>query len=212
MDHPPNHDPETASPAETRAPHYTDALRKEPWTVLSSTEHRLGARAVRVDEILSPDETRRLTWTYFGGRNAVMILALDDEENLLLVREYRHPLGREIFNIPAGGAGHCDTEDELLQHAAKELAEETCYQARDWTKIGQYHPVPAMTPVIFHVYMARGLEPVAEKGTGAEWCEVEEVVRVPFRELYRAAVDGEIEDGITLLTILWAAAKGAIRT
>ena len=129
-------------------------------------------------------------------------------KSALLVREYRHPLGSEIFNIPAGGAGHVSSEDELVAHAARELAEETCLTAREWTKIGMYHPVPAMSPALHHVYLARGLEPVSERGTGADWCEIEEVVRVPFRELYEAAVAGEITDGLTLLALLWAGAKG----
>lgn len=193
-----------------KKPHYTDSLRRESWRVLSSTEHRLGPRLIQVDEIESPDASRKLTWTYFRGRNAVAILALDDEDNVLLVREYRHPLGREIFDLPAGSAGHCTTEEELMGQAANELAEETGHQAREWMKLGQYYPIPGASSVVFHIYLARGLEPIAEKGTGPEWFEIEEVVKVPFKELYSAAVSGEVEDGVTLSTVLWAAARGGV--
>lgn len=197
--------------AETQAKaHYTDTLRREPWTVLSSSAHQLGPRLIHVDEIVSPDERRRLTWTYLKGKHAVIILALDDEENALLVREYRHPLGREIFDLPAGGAGRTDDEADLRAHAERELAEETCFRAWDWTKLGSYYPVPGMTNAKFHVFLARGLEPVAEIGTGDEWCEIEEVARVPFRELYAAALAGELEDGITLTAVLWAGASGKV--
>jgi ADP-ribose pyrophosphatase len=201
----PNPDPPSPSPP---TGHYTDRLRREPWKVLSSAEHRLGPRVVHVDEIESPDGRRRLTWTRVMGHHAVMILAFDDEENVLLVREYRHPLGREIFDLPAGGAGRVEDEAQLLRHAQRELAEETCFTAREWRKLGAYHPIPGLTPAKFHVYVARGLEPVAEVGTGEEWCEIEEVVRVPFRELHAAAVAGEVEDGVTLMAVLWAGAAG----
>ena len=207
---PSDKDPASGSPSPSPAPHYTDTLRREPWKVLSSVQHRLGSRIIQVDEIESPDAARRLTWTFFKGRHAVIILALDDDGNALLVREYRHPLGREIFNLPAGGAGLNDEDGELREHAERELAEETCFRAREWTKLGSFHAVPGMTSAKFHVFLARRLEPIPEKGTGDEWCEIEEVARVPFRELYRAAVAGEIEDGTNLLVVLWAAAKGAV--
>jgi ADP-ribose pyrophosphatase len=192
--------------------HYTDAIRRDHWKVLSSAEHRFGPRTIVVDEIESPDASRRLTWTYFRGRHAVMILPLDEDDNVLLVREYRHPVRREVFNCPAGGAGASGDEADLLQHAARELAEETCFRASEWVKLGSYHPNPSSTNVMFHLYVARGLEPIEEKGTGEEWCEIEEVVRVPFRELHEAALASEIEDGTTLLAILWAAAKGLVQS
>jgi 8-oxo-dGTP pyrophosphatase MutT (NUDIX family) len=188
--------------------HYTDSIRRDHWKVLTSTEHRFGPRTIVVDEIESPDASRRLTWTYFRGRNAVMIVPLDEDDNVLLVREYRHPLRREVFNLPAGGAGPSDDEADLLHHAARELAEETCFSASHWIKLGSYHPIPSSSSVRFHIYVAKGLVPLEEKGTGDEWLEIEEVVRVPFSELHEAAVAGEIEDGTTLLALLWTAVKG----
>ncbi len=183
-------------------------LRLDPWPLIRSAAHDLGGRILTVDEIVSPDETRRLTWTYFRGRHAVLILPLDEDDNVILVREYRHPLGREVYNIPAGGAGHCVTEADLLVQAEKELAEEAGIMAREWRKLGQYYPVPSMTSVLFHLYLARGLEPIPERGTGPEWFEVEEVVKVPFANLYRAALAGELEDGSSLMAVLLAAAQG----
>lgn len=181
-----------------------------PWRLLQSRRHRLGYRDVHVDEIESPDASRRLTWTYFPGQNAVLTLALDDEENVLLVREYRHPLGRDILNLPAGAAGEGSSEEELLAHAQRELAEEACVRAREWTKIGGLFPVPAWSSTRFHLYLARGLEPIPEKGTGDEWCEIEEVARIPFAALHEAVLSGRIEDGMTQLAVLMAAAKGLV--
>lgn len=188
-----------------RPTHYSDSLRREPWKVLNSAEHRFGPRRIHVDEIVSPDESRRLTWVYFHARHAVAILALDDEENALLVREYRHPVGREIFNLPAGAAGAVASEEELREHAARELAEETCMGAREWIRLGAYHPMPPLTSLTMTLFLARDLYPV-ERGEGEEWCEIEEVARVPFRALHAAALAGEIEDGETILAVLWAGA------
>jgi ADP-ribose pyrophosphatase len=189
-----------------------DSRSRGPWKVLSATQHRLGPRTIHVDEIESPDGRRRLTWTYFPGKNAVLTLALDDEENVLLVREYRHPLGREILDLPAGAAKDCHTEDDLRENAARELAEETCFRAREWIKLGSFYPVPGSASALFHCYVARGLEPIPEeeRGEGDEWSEIEEVVKIPFRELYRAAVAGEIEDGMVTLAVFWAEARGIV--
>lgn len=199
-----------SSPDPQGKPHYTSTLRRESWRVLHSTQHHLGPRVIQVDEIESPDAARRLTWTFVKGHHAVMILALDEEDRALLVREYRHPLAREIFNLPAGGAGRVEDAEVLREHAERELAEETRHRAREWRMLGSYHPISGMTSAKFHVFVARGLEPISEVGAGDEWNEIEEVARVPFHELYRAALEGEIEDGSTLMAILWAVAQGAV--
>jgi 8-oxo-dGTP pyrophosphatase MutT (NUDIX family) len=199
------------TPQPIRRSHYTDTLRRDPWRVVNRSVHQLGVRTIHVDEIESPDESRRLTWTYFPGRHAVIVLALDDEDNLLLVREYRHPLGREIFNLPAGAAEGGGTEEDLLADAARELAEETCLTAQTWAKIGSFYLLPATTGTLFHLYLAKDLTPLTERGTGDAWCEIEEVARIPFQELYASAVAGEVEDGMTVMALLWAVAAGHVQ-
>jgi ADP-ribose pyrophosphatase len=185
----------------------------EGWKVLKAGRHSCGPRMIHVDEIESPDGAKHLTWTYFPGDHAVFTLALDDDDNALMVREYRHPLGREIYDLPAGSAHGSRSEEELLAHAARELAEETGFRASEWTKIGSFFPLPGGLSATFHFYVARGLEPIPdeEKGDGDEWSEIEEVVCVPFKSLHQAAVAGELEDGIALLAVLWAAARGVVR-
>lgn len=181
---------------------------QQGWPVISSESHRLGRYTFRVDDIRSPDGSKRISWVYHVGGHAVATLALDDQGMAVLVREYRHPLGRSILDLPAGAAPGAATEEDLQRYAAKELAEEAGLVASDWRKIGQCRPLPGLSSLEFHMYLATGLGPVAERGDGEEWNEVDEVVRVPFGELYRGVIHGLYCDGPTILAVLWAAALG----
>lgn len=188
----------------------TEQKSAHNWRVLSSESYSIGPYTIKMDRVVSPDGCREINWVYHAGKHAVATLALRDDGSALLVREYRHPLGGFVLNIPAGGAGHARSEEELLQHAARELAEEAGVEAAFWRKIGAYHPLPGFSSLTMHLYLATGLRPVQQKGDGDEWKEVEEVVSVPLDELYRDVVSGKYPDSPTMTAVLWAAAAGMI--
>jgi len=180
------------------------------WRVLSSEAHKLGRYTLKIDEVESPDGSRRIRWVYHAGSHAVATLAVDEAGRAVLVREYRHPLGCEVLDIPAGSASGASSEEDLLRQAANELAEEAGVTARRWQKIGAYHPLPGFSALTMHLYLATELGEVVEKGDGDEWCEVEDVVRIPLAELYRGVVDGVYTDSPTMTAVLWAVARGMV--
>jgi len=106
------------------------------------------------------------TWEYVGrarGIHAAVILAVDDG-HVLLVEQYRVPLGHRCLELPAGLVGD-DTEGEAAELAAiRELEEETGWRARSMTDLGSYYSSPGMVSESFTLLRAEGLEKVGEGG------------------------------------------------
>jgi ADP-ribose pyrophosphatase len=85
---------------------------------------------------------------------SVGVAALDGEGRVLLVRQWRHPLERELWEICAGTL---HAGEDPAECAKRELEEETGYTAAEWTEIGQYSLVPGYSTEAMHFYLARGL-------------------------------------------------------
>lgn len=125
------------------------------------TESRLSTRAVfdgkllhvREDEVRLPDgKTAVREW--MDHRGAAVIVAFDEEDRLLLVRQYRYPLQGELLELPAGKLDPGETPE---QGAARELAEETGYAAGRLTLLGRLAPAAAYTSEVLYVYLAEEL-------------------------------------------------------
>jgi len=109
---------------------------------------------------------KRGRWEYVSrtrGIHAAVILAVD-EGDLILIEQYRVPLGRNCLELPAGLVGD-DQEDEAAEAAAiRELEEETGYRAEQMTDLGQFHSSPGMVSEGFTLLRAEGLRQVGEGG------------------------------------------------
>ena len=105
-------------------------------------------------------------WEYVSrARNigAAVIVAIDDG-HVLLVEQYRVPLGRNCLELPAGLIGDEDGGEPVETAAARELEEETGYRAARMTDLGSYHSSPGMVTEGFTLLRAEGLEKVGEGG------------------------------------------------
>ena len=126
---------------------------------------------------------RRGKWEYVSrtrGIHAAVILAIDDG-HVLLVEQYRVPLGANCLELPAGLVGD-DVEGEAAESAAiRELEEETGYRAGHMIELGRFHSSPGMVSEAFTLLRAEGLERVGDGG-GTEHEEIE-VHRVPLAEI-----------------------------
>ena len=108
-------------------------------------------------------------WEYVArsrGIRAAAILAVDDEDHVLLVEQYRVPLGCSSIEFPAGLIGDDDSEDDedALTAAGRELEEETGYRASVLEDMGTYFSSPGMVSESFTLVRARGLTKVGEGG------------------------------------------------
>lgn len=109
-------------------------------------------------------------WEYVkrvNGIAAAVILAVTDARELVLVEQYRAPLGAPCIELPAGLVGDQEAGEDPLASARRELEEETGFRAAHWEDFGIFASSPGMIGEIFHFYRATGLTRVGEGGGDA---------------------------------------------
>lgn len=135
---------------------------------------------------------------------AIGIVALDDQDRVVLVRQYRHPVGRHLWEIPAGLLD--TTSESPLEAGKRELAEEAHLVADEWHTLVDILTSPGMADETVRVLLARGLHPVAVQDRHVAFHEEAdmEVARVALDEAVSRVLSGEIENGITTSGVLAA--------
>jgi 8-oxo-dGTP pyrophosphatase MutT (NUDIX family) len=128
------------------------------------------------------------------------VVALDDEQRVCLVRQYRHAVGDWIWEIPAG---KIDNKDPPLLTAKRELEEEAGRQASEWHSLGEYLSSPGFLTEVVYLFFATGLKTVKNN---LEATEVLEAHWFAFDEALRMAHSGELRDGKSLAALLRASA------
>ena len=185
--------------------------RPESWPVAGSEYlHRDGwVVALRSDMVHRPghldaDPFRRLVLEHPG---AAMAIAIDDEERVLCLQQYRHPAERSFVEFPAG---ICDVEGEdPLEVARRELREEAALQAGEWTHLLSTYSSPGISAEVIHLYLARELSP-ADRGDFElvhEEAEME-LFWAPFDELLEGVLDGRLADSPVALAVLSCRVRG----
>ena len=112
---------------------------------------------------------KRGRWEYVSrsrGIRAAVILAVDEDHHVLLVEQYRVPLGRNCVELPAGLIGDDDgsPDEDPLAAAGRELEEETGYRASTLEEVGNFYSSPGMVSESFTLVRARGLTKAGEGG------------------------------------------------
>ncbi|MBY6129256.1 NUDIX hydrolase [Qipengyuania aquimaris] len=147
-------------------------------------------------------------WEYVArsrGIRAAAILAVDEEDHVLLVEQYRVPLGRNCLEFPAGLIGDDDGEEDedALTAAGRELEEETGYRASVLEDMGTYFSSPGMVSESFTLVRARGLTKVGEGGgVGGENITVHRVARSDLPEFIAAKRREGCGIDVRVLTLL----------
>jgi ADP-ribose pyrophosphatase len=120
-----------------------------------------------------------------------------DTKNIVLVKQYRHPIGKITYEIPAG---KIDAGETPLQCAKREIEEETGYKAKKIEKLTSFYPTTAFSNEVLHIFAAFGLE----KGTtNPDDDEIVDAKIVPFKEAVDMVKRGEIMDGKTVIALLY---------
>jgi ADP-ribose pyrophosphatase len=177
--------------------------------VASRLLHRGRVLEFRVDTLERADGrlVRRDVAVHPG---AVAIVAVDPEDRLLLVKQYRHPAGRTLLEIPAGTLDRDPvsgaTEDPDVA-ARRELEEETGYRARRWERLTEFWTAPGFATERMFLYLATDLAAAGPDRLDPDEDEALELVRLPWREAVAAAERGEIGDAKSLVGILWLARR-----
>lgn len=182
----------------------------EAWEVLATTEH-FTARVIsaRTDTVRMPgDGTADRDYVQHPG--SVAVVALDGEDRVLLLRQYRHPVRKLLWELPAGIR---DVPGEpLVECAARELAEEAGYRAATWHTLVDILTSPGMSDERIRVFLARDLTELApgELDFVRQNEEVDmPVVWVPLAEAAGKALSGSIHNAPAVAGILAAYAASS---
>jgi ADP-ribose pyrophosphatase len=127
---------------------------------------------------------RQGKWEYVGrtgGIRAVVIVAIDDEDRVILVEQYRVPLGRRCIELPAGLVGDTQAGDTIEAAARRELEEEAGYACTRVEELGEYFASPGMVSESFTLVRVHGLTRIGEGG-GVDGEDIK-VHHVPMAEL-----------------------------
>lgn len=130
---------------------------------------------------------------------ASAVVALDDTDNIVLVRQYRVSVGRITLELPAGKLD--SPQEDPLEAAKRELSEETGLEAANWQKLTVFESTPGFCNERIHLYLAEGLTQGESHPDEGEFVSV---CRVSLREALTRVMDGTIRDGKTISGILMA--------
>ena len=183
-----------------------DSLRDsdQSWPVTASdSKYESPYVSLRIDTIVDPTGGEHAR-AVVQPNGAIGVLAIDEYDRILLVEQYRHPVGRRLLELPAG------TLDVLgespLDAAARELAEEADIVAEQWESILHLLATPGYSTEAWEVFQATGLSAVphadrtereAEEADMAQWW-------LPFKDAVDAVLSGRITDSLTVAGILAA--------
>ncbi|MEV4208337.1 NUDIX hydrolase [Nocardia salmonicida] len=174
-------------------------------TVSSRVLYSGAILALRQDQVRMPDG-RVAEREVIEHHGAVAVLALDDDGNVVLIRQYRHPIGTRLLELPAG---LLDIEGEdPLTAAKRELAEETGLAAAQWSVLVDVALSPGFTDEALRVFFATGLSITDRPDPEHEEADLE-LVRMPLDEAVRAALAGEIVNATAVAGVLAYAAAQA---
>lgn len=177
----------------------------KPWTVKSSRDViRDRWLKLRADDCVTAEGTEIAPYYVLEYPDWVHVVAIDDEDHLILVEQYRHAFGGITLEVPAGAI---DREDPSVPAAAaRELEEETGYVAEQWRSFGKHSPNPATHTNFCHTVLALGARPSGTRLNDPT--EQIRVVRVPVRDAARLAADGTLTNAMQIASL--AIALGAI--
>jgi 8-oxo-dGTP pyrophosphatase MutT (NUDIX family) len=160
--------------------------------VSSRTVYEGRVVTLRVDEISLPQGGRAIR-EVVEHPGAVVIIALDDEDRVYLVRQYRHAIGRALLEFPAGTI---EADEDPLVAAKRELREEVGLVADEWSYLGSFFSSPGFANEHVHVFLARKL---SEQECDPDYDEDLTVVRMPLSELSNRL--GDIPDAKSLAAL-----------
>lgn len=146
-----------------------------------------------------------LTREFIQHPGAVAVLAINELDEVLLIKQYRAPVNQYLYEIPAGLR---DIEDESdIQCAKRELAEEADYQADTWTHLHSFYTTPGSSSEVIEIFLAQDLSPNGysfdrtseEKGMVPIW--------VPFAEVLSSVMQSKTKSPALVVAVLSLAAR-----
>lgn len=168
---------------------------------LSSSEIYSGrAISVRVDTVEKPGgevTTREVV----EHSDCIAVVPVDSKGNVLLVKQFRYPVGRALLEVPAGGI---EPGEDTLDSVKRELQEEIGYVPQKVEKLGGFYSAPGYGTEYLYTYLAQGLKP---SRLVAEDTDEIDVVRVPLADIPGLIYSGQICDSKSIAVLLFYMAR-----
>lgn len=150
---------------------------------------------LRLDTVEKPGG-KKATREVVEHSDCVAVIVLDDQDNVLLERQFRYPVGKSLLEIPAGGI---DPGEEPLDCVRRELQEEIGYLPKKIAKLGGFYSIPGYGTEYLYCYLATDLVP---SRLMAEDTQSIELVRVPQNQIPQLIASGEICDAKSIAALL----------
>jgi ADP-ribose pyrophosphatase len=148
---------------------------------------------VTEDKAVDPKTKFEIARSVVRHAGSAVMLAMDDRKRVLLVRQYRLPADKYLWELPAGKV---DEGEKPLDAAKRELAEETGYQARKWSKLASFWVSPGFVQEKMTVFLATDLKagdatPMEDERIETRWFK--------RKEIHDMILTGKIEDAKTII-------------
>jgi len=160
-----------------------------------------------VEDILEFADGSRYEWVYFKGKEnvgAVAVAAFTKDNRIILTRQYRHPFGKMMHDLPAGAMIEGETPE---QAALRELEEETGFTAEKLEWIGRFTWAPgAMGPGTVEIFFTKSLRQKGEFNPD----EIANIEFIDFKEVREKVLNGELIDSALVIAVLLISVKGLL--
>ena len=150
---------------------------------------------LRIDTVQMPSG-RKSTREIVEHRDVVVIVAVDASDNVLMVRQFRQPLGKKLLEIPAGGIDGEETPEEAV---LREMQEETGYLPKTIKRLGGFYSAPGFCTEYMHLFLATGLTPGR---LHAEDTEIIKLERLPVSKISSLVTSGKLNDAKSIAGLL----------
>jgi len=156
-------------------------------TISSKVIYDGRAVKLRVDTVQMPDG-RKTTREIVEHSECIAVVAVDEKDNVLLVKQYRTPIKKELLEIPAGGI---DAGEKPREAVRREMQEETGFLPRKLVRLGGFYSAPGFCTEYLHLFLATDL---IKSQLVAEDTESIKLERVPVKDIPALLTSGKIED------------------
>ncbi len=171
----------------------------KPWSrIRSQINQSYRIFSIRTDTVLSPRTGAEHDFYVIETGDWINIIPITTDHQVVMVRQYRHGSRKVSLEIPGGMVESGDTPEEA---ASRELLEEAGYQAKQWTKIGEVSPNPAIFNNRCQTFVARDLKKVGEPSP--DQTEDIEMVLIPLSDVPGLIRTGAIDHSLVIAAFYW---------